>query len=292
VPRRWFADYVIVPPKRGRPNGDGDPRASPLIVFIEIRRTMPNRTLVIVTDLPGLDSRRIHLALRVRYHANRSWRLSRCWIMNMPGSTISVFGEPAAFRTAMRANGVVTLVASGGGVFSARLARISLHRMRLFAGAEQHSRVASVSIRSGWVRVSLPAEPASALIWDGIRTQPNEITTHNERHRFNEQTDGACRWNTIWLRVEDLARAGETMTGCTFVVPPGECHWQPTPESLRLLVSLHGNAIRATAIHGKLPAEREAAHGLEQQLLFALIECLVEKPPIARVPSSPGTGTS
>jgi hypothetical protein len=206
----------------------------------------------------------------------------------MPASSISVFGEPEDFCTAMRANGVGTLIVSGVGKFSARLARISLHRMRLFAGEEHLSRAASVSVASRFVRVSLPAEPATSLIWNGIPTRPNEITTHGARHRFTELTDGPSRWSTIWLKEEELARSAHTMTGCRFVVPPGECRWQPMPEALRLLVSLHGSAIRAIATQAKLPVQKEAARGLEEQMLLALTECLVESPPVTKTHPGPG----
>jgi hypothetical protein len=208
----------------------------------------------------------------------------------MPTSTISVFSEPEDFRAAMRANGVVTLVVSDGAEYWARLARISLNRMRLFAGEEQASRVASMFISPGFVRVSLPAEPAASLTWDGIRARRNEITTHSARHRFNEQTDGACRWSTIWLRAADLAKSVRATTGSPFVVPPGERRWQPKPDALRLLVGLHGNSLRATAVRGKLPIEKEAARGLEQQLLHALAECLVDGSPTTGV--LPNAGTS
>jgi hypothetical protein len=197
--------------------------------------------------------------------------------MNMPTSTISVFSEPEDFHAAMRANGVVTLVVSKGGEFRARLARIALYRIRLFAGEEQLPRVGSMFIPPGFVRVSLPVEPTASLMWDGVHARRNEITTHSARYRFLEQTGGACRWSTIWLRVVDLAKYARAMTGGPFVVPTGERRWQPTPEALRTLVVLHEHSIRATAARGKLPIEKEAARGLEQQLLYALAECLVEE---------------
>jgi hypothetical protein len=177
----------------------------------------------------------------------------------------------------MRANGVVTLVVSNGGEFWARLARISLHRVCLFAGEEQTSRVASMFISAGFVRVSLPVEATASLMWDGVHARRNEITTHGARHRFHEQTAGACRWGTIWLRAVDLAKYVRAMTGSPFVVPPGERRWQPRPEALRSLVGLHEHSVRATAARGKLPIEKEAARGLEQQLLHALAECLINE---------------
>jgi len=44
------------------------------------------------------------------------------------------------------------------------------------------------------------------------------------------------------------------------------------------LINLHENAIRATATRPKLPVEREAARGLDEQVTLALIECLSGQP--------------
>jgi hypothetical protein len=189
---------------------------------------------------------------------------------------ISVYGESEDFRAAMRANGVVTLAFADAGEFRARLTRISLHRVLILTGEEHLARVASMVISPGLVRVSLPVEPEASLMWDGIRARRNEIATHGARHRFSERTDGTCRWSAIWLRTDDLARSVRAVTGGPFVVPPGERRWKPRPEALKSLVGLHEHAVRATTNRARLPIEKEAARGLEQQLLHALVECLVE----------------
>jgi hypothetical protein len=49
----------------------------------------------------------------------------------MPGSVTSVFSEPYDFQAALREDGVLGMLITGGGPFRARLTQITLHRPRL-----------------------------------------------------------------------------------------------------------------------------------------------------------------
>jgi AraC-like DNA-binding protein len=198
--------------------------------------------------------------------------------MDMPRSTLSVFSEPDDFQAALKEGGCVDLIVSGYGKFRVRLSRITLHRMRLAAGEERQSRVAFISLPPRFVRVTLPMGPPGSLVSSGIATQPNEVVMHSTGHRFHERTNGPCRWGTMWILANDLVASGYAMNGTAFALPSGECRWQPSSRALRSLVGLHRNAIRATAAHPGLPVDDQAARGLEQQLLGALMECLAGKP--------------
>jgi AraC-like DNA-binding protein len=197
--------------------------------------------------------------------------------MEMLGSALSVFSKSIDFLAARREFGDVNLIATGGGKFSARLSQIWLLRMRLLGCEERTSRIAYISVPANMVRVTLPPKPDASLIWDGIGTRPDEIITHSAGHRFHERTDGPTRWSSMIFSAQDLAHAVRTARGIPFVLPRGERRWRPASDDLRSLVNLHDDAIRATTVRPKLPVGREAAHGLEQQLTLALIECLVDE---------------
>jgi AraC-like DNA-binding protein len=195
-------------------------------------------------------------------------------MMEMLGTALSVFSNSGDFQEALRETGDVDLIATSGGKFWARMSQIWLFHMSLLACEERLSRIAFVSVSPNMVRVTLPPKPEASLTLDGIGTRSDEIVTHSAGHCFHERTDGPCRWGTIFLPMRDLVLAGRSMRGTAFALPTGERRWRPAPEVLRSLVNLHNAAIRATATRPRLPVERESAHGLEQQLVFALIECL------------------
>jgi hypothetical protein len=197
----------------------------------------------------------------------------------MPGCALSVFSDPNDFQAALSGCDsvqllVTGLLVTGVGDFSARLSRISLTNMRLFACEERLSRVASISIPCDMVRVTLPPRPDGSLMWDGVGARPDEIVTHGPGHRFDERTEGPRRRSTVWMPARILADAVWTTHGAMFSVPPGEVRWRSPRAALRSLVSLHGAAIRATATRPKLVTGEGAAHGLEQQMKMALAECL------------------
>jgi transcriptional regulator GlxA family with amidase domain len=68
------------------------------------------------------------------------------------------------------------------------------------------------------------------------------------------------------------------VTGQDLEIPVGESRWQPKRKALRALVDLHDNAVRLTAAHPGVATGEEAASGLEQQLIQALIDCLAVPP--------------
>jgi AraC-like DNA-binding protein len=91
---------------------------------------------------------------------------------------------------------------------------------------------------------------------------------------WHARTDGPCRWGTIWLPVEELIRYGRALTGAPFGVPPVARCWRPAPGAGRHLRQLHAAALRVAATHPQALVDAEAAHGLEQQLIEILVECL------------------
>jgi AraC-like DNA-binding protein len=196
----------------------------------------------------------------------------------MPGSTLSVFGEPDDLQAALKEAGCVDLTVTGQGKFRARLSLIALHRTRLAMGEERQSRVAHFSIPLRCVRVTLPTQPQGSLVCNGTALRPGEIVTHSAGLRFHERTNGPCRWATMLVRTNDLVTLGHAMSRSRLALQPGDCRWQPTPDALRSLIDLHRDAFAATTACPGLPVDDQAAHGLEQQLLEALIECLVGVP--------------
>ena len=174
----------------------------------------------------------------------------------MPGSTLSVFSEPDDFQAALKEGGCVDLIVTGRGRFWARHSLIVLHCMRLAMGEERESRVAFFSVPPRFARVILPIEPGSSLICGGTTLQPGEIVTYSAGHGFHERTNGPCRWGTMLVLTKDLITFGRTMSGSRFALPPGECRWQPAPDTLRSLIDLHQDAFAATAACPRLPVRR------------------------------------
>jgi AraC-like DNA-binding protein len=196
----------------------------------------------------------------------------------MPGSVASVFGEPEDFQAALREDGVLGMLITGRGYFRSRLTQITLHRLRLSAAEEHLPRIAFVAVPADAVLVLLPIGGGSSPVWGGIGMRADEIITLGPSQRVHARTDGPCRWGTFRLPTRELARYGRALSGEGFTVPEIVSRWQPPPSALRELRQLHRAAIRSAEIRSGVLTDDDAVHGLEQQLIHALIDCLSAGP--------------
>jgi AraC-like DNA-binding protein len=192
----------------------------------------------------------------------------------MPGSVTSVFSEPGDFEAALREEGGLGLLITGRGQFRARLTQVKLHRLRLSATEEQLSRIAFVAVPADLILVSLPIGTRPAPIWGGIGMRAGEIMTFGPGQRAHARTDGPSLSGSIWLPAQDLARYGRALIGDTFAVPSSARSWRSLSEAGRELHQLHRAGTRMAESRPGTLVDAEAAHGLEQQLIHALVECL------------------
>ena len=191
----------------------------------------------------------------------------------MPGSRASVFGEAEDFQAALSAEGVAGLLVTGRGQFRARMTQVRLEGWRLAAVEEEQPRIAFVTVPAGMVLVSFPIGGGPSPVWAGIETRNGEIITLGAGQRVHARTLGPCRWGAISAPNQPLVDYGRLMNGTGFVVPPA-ARSRPPRAAIRQLLSLHRAAIGMAEARTEVLTDRQAAHGLEQQLLQALIECL------------------
>jgi hypothetical protein len=197
----------------------------------------------------------------------------------MPDSLSAAFSEPQDYEAALRAEGYRGLLISGVGQFRARLTRISLDGLRLSAGEERLSRVGFVVVPADRVVLCFSAGPSGAPICGGIPVHGDELMTIGPGTELHARTDGRSRWATLQLRAAGLAEYGRVLTGTPLSVLRGVSCRRPRRAALRELRSLHRAAIRMAAKQPETLVEAEVAHGLEQQLLDVVVECLAQAPP-------------
>lgn len=195
----------------------------------------------------------------------------------MTTATTSVFTEPDDYVAALHAHGERELVVTEYRGFRARLTQILLSHMSLSAGDESCARIAWVRAPTRRVRLSLPTR-GGALIRGGAPAGVDEIITHCGGERFHERSAGPSRWRTIGILETELAAHGRAMVGPTFQVPVGIGRWRPAASALKRLTSMHNAAIRLVAARPDVVAAVEAARGLEQDLIGALVACLEVRP--------------
>jgi AraC family ethanolamine operon transcriptional activator len=186
---------------------------------------------------------------------------------------MSVFSEPHEFQVALQEEGVLNLLVTGPGQFRARLTQVTLHHLRLLAGEERLSRIVFAEVPEDTLFISLTADDRPGPIWDGVVLQVGEMITLGPGQRVHSRTDGLCHWAAIQLSAEELAQYAGALTGAAFIVPP-VARWQPPRAALRQLRYFHQAAMRTAKAPAGVLADKEAAHGLEQQTIHALVDAL------------------
>jgi AraC-like DNA-binding protein len=196
----------------------------------------------------------------------------------MPASTTSVFSAPDDFRAALRNEGSISLFVLGRGRFLARLTKVDLYLLRLAAAEEHLPRIGFLAVPADMVVVSFPLGDRPAPIYGGIRPSKGEIMTFAPGHRLHVRTEGPGRWGAIWIPVQDFADYFKDLTESTLTIPSHAQLWRPPLAIGRRLLQLHAAAIRAAEVRPETIVDADAAHGMEQQLIEVLVECLSAGP--------------
>jgi AraC family transcriptional regulator, ethanolamine operon transcriptional activator len=112
-----------------------------------------------------------------------------------------------------------------------------------------------------------------------------EVMTLGSGNRVHTRTSGPSRWHAIRLPETDLLSYGRALCGAGFIVPPGPALWRPLPATTRSLARLNRAAINMAKLGSRSLSDIQAAHGLEQELIYALIECLSGRPTEEETPA-------
>jgi AraC-like DNA-binding protein len=196
----------------------------------------------------------------------------------MRSSVTSAFSEPGAYQMAMRAEGVDDFAFTHYGRFQARLTQVALDHLRIFAVKESLPRIAFISVPKDQALISLPLRGGSPQVWGGARAQPENLITLGPGARVHIRTEGPSHWGAIWFPINDFARYSQALMGEVPTLPGFVCFWRPPALASRLLCHILTDVLRAAHTRPDVLTAAEAAHGLDQQLIHALIECLSGRP--------------
>jgi AraC-like DNA-binding protein len=186
----------------------------------------------------------------------------------------TVFNEPEDFGASMGRDGCSSLLITAPGRFAARLTQVSLNQMRLTAADEELSRIAFVTPPQGTALILFSVRGAPAPVCGGIPLLEGEIIVVCDGGSFHARTHGSSHWNAIQLPAAELADYIAALTGRRFYAPAVILRQRPPFRALRRLTSLHAAAIRTARKTPRALMNTEAVHGLEQQLIDALVKCM------------------
>ena len=117
-------------------------------------------------------------------------------------------------------------------------------------------------------------EPGPGLLADGLEMQPTSIMRHSEGQNYYRLSAGFASYGSMSLPVEEMATVGEAMAAFDLTPPRDAMLITPPPAAMTRLQRLHAAAGQLAENAPEIIAHPEAARGLEQLLIHALVDCL------------------
>jgi AraC-like DNA-binding protein len=159
----------------------------------------------------------------------------------------------------------------GRGAFAATVTRIDLHRLGM-----QRSQVSHSSIGHGQQTVARAGIlfSTSGVIWKGAELAATDIglVGHDQSYWYNMV--GPARWGSMSLPVEDLASISVGIVGRDLSLPRNGLTVTATPAAHAKLLRLHAAAGHLAEHAPEIIRHSEAARGLEQALIEAMLACI------------------
>jgi AraC-like DNA-binding protein len=238
--------------------------------WINKNRTAQRVSRFPAADYPLLATRSLNYRNRIAVIPSlRHGRPMQC-------SISATFGDADALQAAMQAVGLLRLATTQKGRFRAAFSQVMPDRLQLIAVEESLPRIAFVRVPLDRILVAFTPERLSCQLWNGMRTDAEHLVVLDSGASAHVRTDGPSRWRAICLPKPALARYAHALTGGILRMPEGVSFWHSRPAALRELHAMHVETMRSMRIVSDTLATPEGGHGLEQQLIHALVECLSE----------------
>jgi len=191
----------------------------------------------------------------------------------MPSSAVQRFSDPDDYAALVRGTSL-KLTVTGRGRFIGKTTRIDLHRLRMMRFSESLPQIGSSAVDPRRAVTSFWTRPGGGQIWSGVETLPSNLVRHSDGEHFYRRSSGPSHRASMSLSVEDMASVGAAMAGCGLTPPRDPLLITPPPAAMARLQRLHAAAGHLAEVAPEIIANPEAARGLEQALIEAMIGCL------------------
>lgn len=196
----------------------------------------------------------------------------------VPGGS-SMFADANGYQAAVQ--DVLDLLILHPRDFRARLNWIEFSDLYVLRAHETSARIAFLSVPPDRVFVTFPTQRGSVLFAGGSVLPFGDILLHHPGDRSHQRTTGSCDWGYVSLSPDSLSEFGRTITGQELVPPRRNRTLRPSLGDRQRLLRLHAQAGRVAEANLTFSGRQEVLHGLEQDLISALMSCLTNGEPKA-----------
>jgi AraC-like DNA-binding protein len=191
----------------------------------------------------------------------------------MPSSTVLTFTDPDSYTASL--HGVTSqLTMLGRGHFAAKHVRVHLHRLSMRRLSDNLPRIAHSVDAAGLATIAFRTQAGPSLRRSGVEMLPSNMIRRGDAESYFQRSDGFACFGSISLPVEDMVSLGEAVAGCDLKPPRDAVIITPSALALGKFQRLHAAAGTLAEDASEIIAHPEAARGLEQALIHALLGCL------------------
>jgi AraC-like DNA-binding protein len=191
-------------------------------------------------------------------------------------SAVQTFSDPDEYAAAIRATKTEFTV-NGRGQFAAKLIRIDLHRLWMQRASDNLPRISHPTNIAGRAVVSFRTQPGPSLLTDGLEMQPTDIVRHSDGPSYYRRSSGLAAYASMSLPVEAMVSCGAAIAGIDLAPPKDPLIHTPARSAMIKLQRLHAAPGRLAENAPEIIANPDAARGLEQALIEAVVGCLDDR---------------
>jgi AraC-like DNA-binding protein len=192
---------------------------------------------------------------------------------DIPSTSVRMFTDPDEYAAALH-QGPVELTVAERGIFSAKLCTLNLHSLRMQRLSEDLARTSHVDARGGRGYIAFRTQPGPTVIRNGVELSTTSIARLRPGQSYYQHTAGPTSHAGMSLPLDEMASLGAAVAGCDLTPPDDDLTVTPSSYAMERLQRLCA-AVGELAEHAPAVLEHpEAARGLEQALIEALINCL------------------
>jgi len=194
----------------------------------------------------------------------------------MPLSDVRTFSDPDDYAASIRGS-QTELTILGRGQFAAKITKIDLPRLWMQRFSDNLPRVGhsalSTSMR-GRAVFSFRTGPGPPLLWGGAVMPLTNIVRHSQGDSTFQHSTGSFSVGCMSLPIDEMALLGASIAGCDLAPPKQTLTITATPSAIATLQRLHAAAGRLAEAAPEIIGNPNAARGLEQALIEAMVGCL------------------
>jgi AraC-like DNA-binding protein len=191
----------------------------------------------------------------------------------MPSSTVRTFADPDHYVTAIR-QGTSEITLTARGHFAANLTRIDLHSLWLQRFSETIPRIKHTTGWGGRAVIAFPTRPDLRQSWNGFDLQPTNIIRFKTGSSYYQHSAGGSSYGSMSLPLADMVTLGAAIVGRELLAPHHALVLTPLSSAMEKLQRLHAAAGHLAETAPEVIANVDAARGLEQALIEAMVACL------------------